>query len=565
MEENISEELRTSGLSLFTSSPVITEKDLCKLIHRAGCFPRFGQIENVSSQLDPAMWLEELRGDGAWDPDTHYLLDGVVGGFRLLDEGAAIRPYMCENYKSCYGKKVKDTLNNLIDNEISQGKLSVVPERPICIHSLGAVMKDDQSVRPITDCKRPLETSVNSFTSEVFSTFEFVKFDDILESVKCNTYMATVDIKAAYRSVMIHPSNRKYFGLKWLVQGKEQYLVDNFICFGAKVAPGCFSRVTDAVGRMMKRRGFSCFSYLDDFLCLGSSERESRSCQIELIKLLRKLGFYINWKKVASPNKKCRYLGIVIDSELMELSLPPKKLNKLVSALNRWVDAETISKIELQKLLGLLGHGAKVMKGGRLYLGRLNELLATMPEDREMKIPMEAREDVKWWLQVVGRLELRVKIVPEFQWVHVAVLRWGDIATRYKNDHFRFAYGIELGVGIITWGETLNAQREDDVIRISLPSEIRNQPSVIELVLMIECVKLLKLKVNLRFCFTIRAAYKQFRSGISEVYWLRDYLKVFFWMSVFDQFEISSVYVSHHSNRSVGHTGGRSQRGSVRR
>lgn len=60
------------GLNIpqFTSSSEISQPDLCKLIYQAKHFPRFGDIEGVSSQLDPSVWVEKLHGTGAWDPDT---------------------------------------------------------------------------------------------------------------------------------------------------------------------------------------------------------------------------------------------------------------------------------------------------------------------------------------------------------------------------------------------------------------------------------------------------------------------------------------------------------------
>lgn len=368
--------------------------------------------------------------------------------------------------------------------------------------------------------------------------------------------MATIDLKSAYRSVMIHPSNRKFFCLKWYVDGRERYLVDNFICFGSKVAPGCFSRLTDAVVRMMRREGYGCYSYLDDFLCLGSTEERCKMCQLQLIRKLRRLGFYINWGKTTSPNVICKYLGIIIDSGSMKLSLRQKKYLKLRHILCNWLEKKVASKKELQKLLGMLSHGAKVLKGGRLYLGRLNDFLNGMPEEDEMSIPEDAKEDIRWWCKVGERPELRRNIIGEFDWNHVVVLRWGDKLSGYRNDYFRLALGPNFYFGKIIWQDNLSSELVNGMINVILPTEVESQSSVLELLLMVECVKLLKYCLNVKFCFAYRSAMKIFRSGISEFKWLRDYLKLLFWRSVFEEFEIGSVYVSRHSNRSLGHLGG---------
>lgn len=98
-------------------------------------------------------------------------------------------------------------------------------------------MKESGGVRPITDCSRPMNKSVNCHTNESFSSFKFVKLSEILQSVTQGCYLCTVDIQAAYRSILIHPSERPYFGLKWEVDGQCCYMQDNCICFGAAQLP----------------------------------------------------------------------------------------------------------------------------------------------------------------------------------------------------------------------------------------------------------------------------------------------------------------------------------------
>lgn len=540
----------------YTTSTEISEKDFCKLIYDARHFPQFGKIEGVSSQLNPSVWVEELRNSGSWDPDVHYLLDGVVHGFRMLDADACVPSYVCENYSSCFKPQVKKSMNCLISEEISSGKLSVVEKKPNCIHAMGAIAKEDCKICPITDCKRPLGTSVNLYTSNVFTSFEFVKFDEILSMVQKGSFMATTDLKSAYRSVMIHPSNRTFFGLKWEVDGESQFLVDNFICFGAKVAPGCFSRLTDSVVRMMKSRNITCYSYLDDFICISPTWEECQRQQLILIRLLRSLGFYISWAKVTSPSKKCKFLGIMIDSDQMCLSLPQKKKLRLNNVLLNWKKRVSVSKLQLQKLLGFLSHCAKVIKGGRLYLGRLIDFLNTVPETGKIPLSEGARMDLIWWGKFCEREELIIPIVTEFQWVRVAVIRWGDILTKYRNTRVRLAVGPHFYFGNIIWDDTLEVKREGEDIVWTLPSDCRGYDSVTELLLLLEGVKILGIHSHTRYCFAYKNALNIFRSGLSEFEWIRDYLKLKCWDSVFKGYELSSVYISCNSARLAGPTGG---------
>lgn len=52
------------------------------------------------------------------------------------------------------------------------------------------------------------------------------------------------------------------------------YLKDTKLPFGAKLSPGIFHRLTQAVRRMMARRGFNLLVvYLDDFLIISNSNK----------------------------------------------------------------------------------------------------------------------------------------------------------------------------------------------------------------------------------------------------------------------------------------------------
>lgn len=119
------------------------------------------------------------------------------------------------------------------------------------------------------------------------------------------------------------------------------------------MAPSCFSRLSDAVSRMMKKRGYICQNYLDDFICYGNSYDQCVSAQLCLIKILRRLGFYINWAKVASPSKQCRYLGLLINSEDQLVSLPVDKLQKVRGAL---VEIGRKKKVKKKKCVGCVAY-----------------------------------------------------------------------------------------------------------------------------------------------------------------------------------------------------------------
>ena len=110
----------------------------------------------VRSQMNLCGWRNILMGGpnsvygpGGMDPDTHFLLDSMIHGFKLLDPRAKIHGYYCNNYESATVTTI-DKIDIIFKTELAAGKLSVVQEQPMCIHAMGAVPKSSGGFRPIT-------------------------------------------------------------------------------------------------------------------------------------------------------------------------------------------------------------------------------------------------------------------------------------------------------------------------------------------------------------------------------------------------------------------------------
>lgn len=115
-------------------------------------------LEGIRSQLNPKEWLNLLTSGTGVDPDFHYILDGVMNGFRVLDRNADIPSYDCPNYSSCFGEENLSKLRGIVSSELESGKISKVVNAPKCVHSLGTIKKkDSKKIRPITDCSQPVD------------------------------------------------------------------------------------------------------------------------------------------------------------------------------------------------------------------------------------------------------------------------------------------------------------------------------------------------------------------------------------------------------------------------
>ena len=93
-------------------------------------------------------------------------------------------------------------------------------------------------------------------------------------------------------------------------------------------------------------------NYLDDYFIAGPAE--SKRCQENLnecISVFEKLGTPLTPEKVISPSTVLPYLGIIIDTDKMELCLPDEKLSELTALLQLFKVSMKITKCKLLSLI----------------------------------------------------------------------------------------------------------------------------------------------------------------------------------------------------------------------
>ena len=179
----------------------------------------------------------------------------------------------------------------------------------------------------------------------------------------------------------------------------QPWLWKGATCFGSKLAPGIFHRLTQAVRRMLIRRWLKAtVVYLDEFFIKADTLKECAEAMNVLIALLRKLGFQINWKKVVDPSTRIIFLGIEIDSIAMCLRLPEDKLTQVRQELFTFLNRKRASKKQLQSLAGKLNFCASVVYGGRVFSRRIIDTINLLKEGRhKIKLSTSIKSDILWW------------------------------------------------------------------------------------------------------------------------------------------------------------------------
>ena len=354
------------------------------------------------------------------DCDYEFLISGIENGFHVVDVNNKPVDVETQNYKSALCNR--ELVEKQIVTEVEEGRYVIVDSKPVIVSALGAIPKtSNNGVRLIHDCSRPASYSVNDYAS-LCDKVKYQSVSDACNLVNNGYFMAKVDLKSAYRSVPIHPSNYVYSGLKWTFSGtnQPQYMVDTRLMFGSRLAPGIFHRLTQAIRRIINRLyGASIIAYLDDLLVIAPSYDECNTLLHQLITLLRSLGFSIAWEKVVSPTQQLTFLGIDINSVSMQITLPADKVQEVQNLINKFIKCKRASKKDLERLAGKLSYAAHVVQGGRIYLRRIFCLLKSLKlPHHKAKLTVGFYKDLAWWQACLREFNGK-NIVPSIRDVYV--------------------------------------------------------------------------------------------------------------------------------------------------
>ena len=110
--------------------------------------------------------------------------------------------------------------------------------------------------------------------------------------------------------------------------------IDTTWPFGLRSAPRIFCAVADALAWILQQHGVAwSLHYIDDFLFAGTPLSPECKKSLEItISVCRWLGLSLKISKIEEgPIKKLIFLGIMLDKNLTEISLPEVKLKLAIT------------------------------------------------------------------------------------------------------------------------------------------------------------------------------------------------------------------------------------------
>ena len=291
------------------------------------------------------------------------------------------------------GKTTSKIVSKEIASMLGKGAIKVVPDcKNQFISNIFVREKKDGGHRPIINLKQ-----LNAFIP--YAKFKMETLKNVKGVIKQNDFMVKIDLKDAYFSLPINRNYRKYTRFRW-----EGTLYE-FLCltFGIGPAPRIFTKVLKVPISLLRKLNIRIVIYIDDLLVFGATLEEVEQARDSVIYLLKNLGFVINYKKsILTPTQIIEFLGVLIDSLKMTMSIPLKKANKLKALCQHTLMVKTITVKELSSVIGKLNATSPAFTHAQLQIRYLQRALIkaeTTTYKDKVYLNKKARLELKWWLK----------------------------------------------------------------------------------------------------------------------------------------------------------------------
>ena len=389
---------------------------LCKKVRKQGYPNRWGAKIPIQ-----ANWNLELFEALLTDYHDAEIVEWMKYGWPIGRLPTMAQPELTfKNHKSA--TDFPQALDKYIVKEDSHkaiiGPLTYIPfTEHVAISPLSTTpKKDSEDRRIILDLSYPPGRSVNDgIIKNNYLGFTvaltFPRTDDYAKRIyKLGTgaLMFKIDLHRYFRQLNLDPGD--YCLIGYIVRGKLYF--DKMVPMGVRSGPYIAQRVSSAITWIVEQAGYFLLNYVDDFV--GAEEvRQAWEAFEFLTKLLRDLRIQTSPEKIVPPTTRLEFLGTTFDSQTMTMEVPPAKMTEILEELAKWDTLTEVTRTDIESLIGKLQFAARCVRAGRIFLARLLNWLKATDRTSTCQIPVEARKDLQWWKEFMGKYNGR-----SIMWLH---------------------------------------------------------------------------------------------------------------------------------------------------
>ena len=304
-------------------------------------YMRLGQIDMTSIEIERGILRDGIRLDWCHPTDAHKLQEprhrkratGVKtqllrAGYTTdvtaqVLESDTIPPIALPNMLD--DAEAVKFARQQVEKNVACGALIQWPfqdTRPHIVLSLAVVRKSDGKPRLIVD-GRPLNLHLRRLP------FKYETASDAVHLLMGNEWAWTLDVKAGYHHIMLHPDEWAYEG----VQLDRTFYVHAALPFGLSQAPERFTRIMQLGVRPLVATGGAITGMVDDSLGAAKTPATAARDMGTQVEILGLLGWTMNNKSMSRPGRTVEYVGFEYQIDRRVITLPEKKLARIVTGL----------------------------------------------------------------------------------------------------------------------------------------------------------------------------------------------------------------------------------------
>ena len=221
-------------------------------------------------------------------------------------------------------------------------------------------------------------------------------------------FLGKTDLSSAFRVLLL-----KVKCYCWLIfkatdpkSGTVMYFVKKCLPFGASISCLHYQRFSNALQHIMIGRvggkDHAITNYLDDFLFMALIKAICNNMIEQFIVLCNEINIPVAFEKTKWADTLIVFLGILMDGELLSLSIPTGKQVKAVNLLTEAVAKKKVTIKQLQTLTGYLNFITKAVFAGRTFTRRMYtkyaKLGGKLKPHHHIRLDAEFRFDCQVWL-----------------------------------------------------------------------------------------------------------------------------------------------------------------------
>jgi hypothetical protein len=286
----------------------------------------------------------------------------------------------------------------LINKEIEKLQYTGVIEK--CEHSPEEIIsnifirsKKSGGVRIILNLK-----NFNQFVP--YQHFKMESLSSALKLITPGCYMASLDLENAYFSIPIHEEHRKYLRFIWGGQLFQFCALPN----GLACAPFAFTKITKPIMATLRNYGHISVIYIDDTLLIGEDVQSCIKNVQDSSKLFQSCGFKINTEKsIIEPKTEIEFLGFVINSSNMTISLTESKALKIKNLADELLVNKECTIRKLAEFIGNCVAAFPSVTYGKMHYRHLERLKSRALKstlgnyDHKVVLSDLAQSEIIWW------------------------------------------------------------------------------------------------------------------------------------------------------------------------